>query len=131
MRISDWSSDVCSSDLLDFLGGRCGTALQIDLKAAGCGHTGDGRWVEGDHIRFGNSVAETHHLSDERLRVLAGPGPLLPILHRDERCAGVALKGPGEQVEAGKAGHSLHDVFVAHIAGGLGRATCGERVGSY
>src|SRR3546814_14581733 len=31
MRISDWSSDVCSSDLLTFRGARLGTAFTLAL----------------------------------------------------------------------------------------------------
>src|SRR3546814_5510981 len=38
MRISDWSSDVCSSDLLDFAGTPSGTREQDDLRLLQLGH---------------------------------------------------------------------------------------------
>src|SRR3546814_15996652 len=49
MRISDWSSDVCSSDLID--AGRRDQGLDARLDDAGRG------WRRGDGNRFGQSVA--------------------------------------------------------------------------
>src|SRR3546814_6767995 len=50
MRISDWSSDVCSSDLLDVLGHRLGEEVEGDGVVAhhGLGHGGDRRIERGD-----------------------------------------------------------------------------------
>src|SRR3546814_12889641 len=55
MRISDWSSDVCSSDLLQARDGR--------NRRAGTG--GDQAAIEGD-LRF----IPRHRLDDQRVRVL-------------------------------------------------------------
>src|SRR3546814_9799258 len=70
MRISDWSSDVCSSDLFDGAGGRIdnGTVLLRDGKivAAGTGLATEGyRVIDGSGKFVTPGVIDIHsHLGD-------------------------------------------------------------------
>src|SRR3546814_5901771 len=74
MRISDWSSDVCSSDLLDDLDLLLAGGLQVDRELGllfGSGGTGGGR-TGGNGHRGGGGHAELlfhrldqlHHLDE-------------------------------------------------------------------
>src|SRR3546814_11648001 len=56
MRISDWSSDVCSSDLLDGAGGGAGVGERLDARR-------EARQPEGEHPRRGGSRTRN---TDER-----------------------------------------------------------------
>src|SRR3546814_19104706 len=67
MRISDWSSDVCSSDLL--VAGDRVTTLATALKIPGGDNIADNFW------RVGNLLANIDPEPGTILRVLRGTGP--------------------------------------------------------
>src|SRR3546814_20718796 len=72
MRISDWSSDVCSSDLRDLTGGRAHRRGDRRLLETGR-HDRHPRWARRprDGVRAGVAL----HLSVEPADAHPGPGP--------------------------------------------------------
>src|SRR3546814_19272092 len=65
MRISDWSSDVCSSDLLDDLGTRLrGRGAGV----LGAGRGGEGQCSDGQCSGDGAKVHAQHHRPDSTSR---------------------------------------------------------------
>src|SRR3546814_15582125 len=103
MRISDWSSDVCSSDLL-------GGHARLNLGARQLGDEAVGR-AHRAMIDFGERhIVELAAADDDR-------GVALDALHRADALAVGAVKlGAGADLFARRA---------------LGRASCRERVGQY
>src|SRR3546814_14369362 len=102
MRISDWSSDVCSSDLLD--------------------HLGRGAWCRIDRQR---AVAQRRHegrMAFEHRKIALGPR------HGDHMDVGGPLEaGGGDEVEV--KGHVLHPPPPA--CGRISRVAWRERGGQY
>src|SRR3546814_14982276 len=116
MRMSDWSSDVCSSDLLD------------DLIRRPLGHLHEGEAVDD---LDGTDLASLHAR-------LAGDGPD-QVLGADPGDAPGAHEQPGHPVRAGAGPGRLATGGWAPAAGSavvgrrleLGRASCRERVCQY
>src|SRR3546814_9181769 len=80
LRISDWSSDVCSSDLPDSLRNRCRICHAVSIAPSSSGHperhgSGDGRicssaWVPAQRDRTGRHKIEwTWRTSDAAVRL--------------------------------------------------------------
>src|SRR3546814_15345838 len=107
MRISDWSSDVCSSDLDGFI---C-TAAIAPLAAENPAIVG--------HCIAGHCSAEPGH---RRLLALLGLDPLLSL---DMRL--------GEGSGAAVAANIVRSALAAHdrMATYIGRASCRDRVCQY
>src|SRR3546814_14985094 len=114
MRISDWSSDVCSSDLLDPDGTAC--PCVVDLKR-----------IRNPLVIFassGDNITPPH-------QALAW----LPAIYPDT----AALKAAGQRIVYLLNPHVGHlGIFVSasvarheHRAIPIGRASCRERVGQY
>src|SRR3546814_10778247 len=85
MRISDWSSDVCSSDLVDAAdrtGGGGAVVLLAEHPAAGAGAAGGGHAVRGDlrrpaARRRGRAILRQFRIIPDRLcRSRRQPVPL-------------------------------------------------------
>src|SRR3546814_13533121 len=106
MRISDWSSDVCSSDLAD----RAQPLGLADLGVA----------IGAHRLRVG--IALQH---DERHRGLA------PLLARYTDHGGVHDAVVGDQYRLEVAREDVEAARDDHILGEIGRATCRERVCPY
>src|SRR3546814_7444708 len=84
MRVSDWSSDVCSSDLIDGLQRRLGLALAAGLVGLGEPAHGDRQFRQG--ARPGERATD--------LRGGAGLGPAGGLtVHRQPVHAGVRRRG--------------------------------------
>src|SRR3546814_21041569 len=64
MRISDWSSDVCSSDLDLGFGGRRGDRHGRELAHL---YEAEGRWLQGEMLSAG--LARVYSFSDNRTAV--------------------------------------------------------------
>src|SRR3546814_4740838 len=109
MRISDWSSDVCSSDLLDAL-------AQVE---AGLDFADEGDVGESDESCANDAIAA---LEAELVQVLAAPSG-----ERLRDGVRLAVTGPPN---AGKSslGNKLTERDVAIE---IGRASCRERVCQY
>src|SRR3546814_18808895 len=73
MLISDWSSDVCSSDLAAVVGEHGGDMRPIEADTEALGHTGDLRWVPQE---------SEAHLVDETAGALRPRGRLGVTAHR-------------------------------------------------
>src|SRR3546814_18892483 len=93
MRISDWSSDVCSSDLVRVPGGGQRTGLRLAVTDDAGDH--DVRVVERRSEGVGQRVAElsalvdrTRHLRRDVARDAAGDGELPEQLRAEERRVG-------------------------------------------
>src|SRR3546814_21143750 len=89
MRISDWSSDVCSSDLHVVKLRRAGIAVvfKLRLEAAGGAEAEDRRRQYGDHHRTVDRAELLVKLGGD-LRT-AQAGALIEILQREEHDRGV------------------------------------------
>src|SRR3546814_20498220 len=89
MRISDWSSDVCSSDLHVVKLRRAGIAVvfKLRLEAAGGAEAEDRRRQYGDHHRTVDRAELLVQLGGD-LRT-AQAGALIDILQREEPDRGV------------------------------------------
>src|SRR3546814_18289496 len=108
MRISDWSSDVCSSDLLNLAAGHAAGDWTMAFAAAL------------DHTLSFKALGD---LGPERPVMLIGPSGAGKTVTAAKRCACARL------AEA----RSLLITMDAGKAGGreLGRASCRERVWQY
>src|SRR3546814_17299982 len=79
MRISDWSSDVCSSDLLDFAGTPSGTREQDDLRLLQLGHLAPR--VERRVIEVADGRADSPFAANQRADIRLHIDPLMPRRH--------------------------------------------------
>src|SRR3546814_15820974 len=112
MRISDWSSDVCSSDLLDE---RLPTVVEGAERSPGSLVTADG-------------IVEMKAVDRQALRDRCGRGSLLGGLTQcDQLVRGI---GPGPRRHRGARGGRKLEV-VAPPVGQIGRASGRERVCQY
>src|SRR3546814_6428163 len=86
MRISDWSSDVCSSDLLALLDGGLGHVFYLDVDA----HHGDGVQdaFHDDPRVFTPSIHEDGRWPMQRGEIGSAPGSV------DDRAGGAARNLP-------------------------------------
>src|SRR3546814_5863735 len=87
MRISDWSSDVCSSDLLGVA--QTTAILQFEIEAGGVAEFGDGGWCNRNDLRVTVGAEVMHHARRQRLHLVLVAGTLRPILETDKREARV------------------------------------------
>src|SRR3546814_2586556 len=79
MRISDWSSDVCSSDLEPLLRLACGGPADRDPRSGGAAYPGAAR------SRLEQPRWRGHQEAQGRERRTAGRHCLPPVLHRERR----------------------------------------------
>src|SRR3546814_1503299 len=87
MRISDWSSDVCSSDLLDMV---AVGVVDIDLADTEIRHDRE-RIGDAPRLQLGNEIGQSFGAEGEMLdpRIAAGRGlRLLDEVRSEERRAG-------------------------------------------
>src|SRR3546814_14825821 len=116
MRISDWSSDVCSSDL-------AGDAALATFLGAGLG--AGGRIVELDRVRDGRS--ETGELASVPMWMLdcTQAWVLVPLVHFNTLAGVILLARPPVDRAL-----DWEDFDLLRIAGRqeIGRASCWERV---
>src|SRR3546814_2571533 len=126
MRISDWSSDVCSSDLFSFLGIMLGVATLIIVMSVMNGFRAEllGRILGlNGHLTIQSEAALTLHDYDR----IAGAVGRLP---------GVVLANPMIEGQVmGTANNTAAGVQVRGVRGAdlmqIGRASWRERVGQY
>src|SRR3546814_8023150 len=105
MRISDWSSDVCSSDLENYLHGQSAHIAQgVDES----GNKDEGAGDQG--IMFGFACDET-------------PGLMPATLYYSHRIL--------ERMAADRHGKAVDFLEPDAKSQGIGRASCRERVGPY
>src|SRR3546814_16680 len=126
MRISDWSSDVCSSDLHVVKLRRAGIAVvfKLRLEAAGGAEAEDRRRQYGDHHRTVDRAELLVQLGGD-LRT-AQAGALIEILQREEHDRGV-----GRVREAvDRQTRELHGVFDAALLKTNGADLLDDRFGA-
>src|SRR3546814_20268071 len=112
MRISDWSSDVCSSDLSVQIATRPTAAVATPVTASSLAHGPRQRRIE----RRGNTI------------LLALPAPLPPIGMATTGHAEVRTTPPHPTLTHGA---NLAAQGYAHLRMEIGRASCRERVCQY
>src|SRR3546814_12121771 len=110
MRISDWSSDVCSSDLLLFL--IAGGALVL----AGRGALGHGGWLDGAGLDLASALFA--------LILVAGSWLLF-------RAVGIAVVGLFADAIVADVEARHYPAAAARAAQEIGRAPCRERECQY
>src|SRR3546814_15327500 len=119
MRISDWSSDVCSSDLLGYVFVPLG-ALAGAVEILGPGWLGAGSaqhlWMAGALGLMTLAVMTRATLGHTGRALTAGRGTV--AIYAAVICAALARIGAGAWPEAASPLHSLSEI---------GRASCGER----
>src|SRR3546814_15310335 len=106
MRISDWSSDVCSSDLEE-LRAEAFELVRTDRR-------GDFRPCRGE-VGLNEGIAEAAH--GEAGRCIVMPQPAAVAQHADSGPKSVCLSAQGAELRGGM------------ILVPIGRASCRERVG--
>src|SRR3546814_19905084 len=107
MRISDWISDVCSSDLVDADGNLISTALDFTTLGIAVGQV-----IHVGGIDVANQFFETENTGFARVRIVAANK--LTLDKRDQ----AFIADDGTDTEAGGTGQ-------------IGQASCRERVWQY
>src|SRR3546814_7179329 len=125
MRISDWSSDVCSADLIAEIAGECGDALAGNaLQAVGDGLEGD---APGHRLEPAGAVAQVGAIEPLARQPVAGMArlvvdPLLVDATVEARQHAQHLAPAGVAADAGADGVEHVDrVGLAELAGQIGR----------
>src|SRR3546814_12304547 len=124
MRISDWSSDVCSSDLPAPAGGRSAALLHLGLIA--------GPVLVVDRIEAGQLRAVLHLLHDPALQTLLLETELGDLLDEGLRHHHGAVPVGDDEVVGADRDATAGDRLLPADEGEAGhRAWCGEAAGPY
>src|SRR3546814_20923276 len=104
MRISDWSSDVCSSDLLEIRGlvAAIGRAAVAGIAAADLDDVPDGARLldaHGEQRRYRFDAVFVHQRADGRLVLLEMPHPLGRAACRGRVCLDVYISAGTETLK--------------------------------